>query len=284
MPTGRGRPRKPRLRRAISTAYYATFAALTVEVARHYPAGAARLAVRRLVSHAAARRACEDLQRTRTVPWLHGNPPCHPELLAFATNFESLYILRHLADYDHDYSCTKLSRQSRRRGHRQATVPGVGADPRAFVEALVPSGGRPSKASAWVSSRGRRSRPGKRLASFGRPTRRRAATATTGAQCADRRSSRPNPRRGQPPSQIGGPRQRAPAPLPVISTTVTISRTSMTSGRVRTSTGRRLRPTSAHHTSPRFIRPPTLLRRPRSRRAAPDTAGTPHDPTHPWPV
>ena len=112
MPTGRGRPRKPRLRRAISTAYYATFAALTVEVARHYPAGAARQAVRRLVSHAAARRACADLQRTRTVPWLHGNPPCHPELLAFATNFESLYILRHLADYDHEYSCTKLDASS----------------------------------------------------------------------------------------------------------------------------------------------------------------------------
>ena len=81
MPTGRGRPRKPRLRRASSRAYYATFAALTVAVARHYPAGAARLAVRRLVSDAAARRACEDLQRTRTVPWLHENPPCHPELL-----------------------------------------------------------------------------------------------------------------------------------------------------------------------------------------------------------
>ena len=108
MPTGRGRPRKPRLRRAISTAYYAAFAALTAEVARHYPAGAAQQAVRRLVSHTAARRACADLQRTRSVPWLHGNPPCHPDLLAFATNFESLYILRHLADYDHDYSCTKL--------------------------------------------------------------------------------------------------------------------------------------------------------------------------------
>lgn len=107
MPTGRGRPRKPRLRRAISTAYYAAFTALTAEVAHHYPPGTARQTVRRLVSHAAARRACAELIRTRSVPWLHGRPQCHPDLLDFAANFESLYILRHLADYDHEYSCTK---------------------------------------------------------------------------------------------------------------------------------------------------------------------------------
>ena len=108
VPTGRGRPRKPRLRRAISTAYYAAFTALTAEVARHYPPGAARRAVCRLVSHGAARRACSDLRSSGSVPWLHGNPACHPDLLDFATNFETLYVLRHLADYDHDYSCTKL--------------------------------------------------------------------------------------------------------------------------------------------------------------------------------
>lgn len=108
MPTGRGRPRKPRLRRAISTAYYAVFAALTAEASRHHPAGTARNAVRRLVSHTSARRACKDLASTGSVRWLHGHPKCHPELLAFATNFESVYVLRHLADYDHDYSCTKL--------------------------------------------------------------------------------------------------------------------------------------------------------------------------------
>ena len=28
--------------------------------------------------------------------------------MTFAANFESLYVLRHLADYDHEYSCTKL--------------------------------------------------------------------------------------------------------------------------------------------------------------------------------
>lgn len=107
VPTGRDRPREPRLRRAISTAYYAAFTALTSEVARHYPSGAARHAVRRLVSHAAARRSCSDLRASRSVPWLHGNPACHPDLLEFAAHFERLHILRNLADYDHEYSCTK---------------------------------------------------------------------------------------------------------------------------------------------------------------------------------
>lgn len=41
------------------------------------------------------------------MPWLHGNPVCHPDLLKFAANFESLYLLRLLADYDHEYLCTK---------------------------------------------------------------------------------------------------------------------------------------------------------------------------------
>ena len=107
VPTGRGRPRGARLRRAISTAYYATFTDLTSEVARHYPASTARQAVRRLVTHVAARRACADLRKTRSVPWLRGNPACHPDLLRFAANFESLCLLRLLADYDHEYSCTK---------------------------------------------------------------------------------------------------------------------------------------------------------------------------------
>lgn len=107
VPTGRGRPRKPRLRRAISTAYYAAFVALTSEASVHQPSGAAKNAVRRLVSHTSARGACKDLASTGTVRWLPGHPKCHSDLLLFARNFESLYDLRHLADYDREYSCTK---------------------------------------------------------------------------------------------------------------------------------------------------------------------------------
>ena len=107
VPTGRGRPRKPRLRRAISTAYYAAFVALTSQASVHYPAGAARNALRRLVSHTSVRAACKDLAGRETVRWLPGNPNCHSDLLLFARLFESLYVQRGLADYDHEYSCTK---------------------------------------------------------------------------------------------------------------------------------------------------------------------------------
>ena len=75
----------------------------------------------------------------------------------------------------------------------------------------------------------------------------------------------------------------SPRTLLVISATVTISRTSMTSGRVRTSTGRLLRPTSVHHTSPRFTRLPTPERHPRNCRAVLGIARMPLDPPHPWP-
>ncbi|MCY4631542.1 MAG: hypothetical protein OXE75_11770 [bacterium] len=107
VPVGPGRPRVPRLRRAISTAYYATFAALTQEVARHYPANAARHAVRRLVGHGAVRNVCAAICARASVPWLPGNPSCHPHLLRFAEDFESLFSTRVYADYDHDYACTK---------------------------------------------------------------------------------------------------------------------------------------------------------------------------------
>ena len=84
------------------------FVALTIEASFHYPDGTAKNAVRRLVSHTAARAACRDLAKSGSVRWLHGNPRCHPELLAFANGFDSLHLLRHLADYDPEYSCTKL--------------------------------------------------------------------------------------------------------------------------------------------------------------------------------
>ncbi len=107
VPAGPGRPRVPRLRRAISTAYYAAFAALTQEVAHHYPANAARHAVRRLVGHGAARNVCAALRARGSVPWLRGDPTCDPHLLRFAEDFESLFSNRVQADYDHDYACTK---------------------------------------------------------------------------------------------------------------------------------------------------------------------------------
>jgi len=107
VPTGRGRPRKPRLRRAISTAYYSAFVALTFHAYVYHPAGAAGNALQRLVSHTSVRAACKDLTGKGTVRWLPGHPKCHADLLLFARLFESLYVQRGLADYDHEYSCTK---------------------------------------------------------------------------------------------------------------------------------------------------------------------------------
>lgn len=107
VPEGRGRPPAARLRRAISTAYYAAFNALTQEVARHFPGTEAQHAVRRLVGHGAVRGVCHDLRASRSVPWLFGKPACHEDLLQFAEDFDALYTHRILADYDHGYLCTK---------------------------------------------------------------------------------------------------------------------------------------------------------------------------------
>ncbi|MCY3806814.1 MAG: hypothetical protein OXG55_10450 [bacterium] len=107
MPEGRGRPSPARLRRAISTAYYAAFAALTQEIAHHFPSTEAQHAVRRLASHGSARTVCRNLRASGTVPWLFGKPACHEDLLQFAEDFDALYTRRILADYDHSYLCTK---------------------------------------------------------------------------------------------------------------------------------------------------------------------------------
>jgi len=83
------------------------FVALTSEASVHHPSAAAKHAVHRLVSHTSVRAACKDLTGKGTVRWLPGHPKCHADLLLFARLFESLYVQRGLADYDHEYSCTK---------------------------------------------------------------------------------------------------------------------------------------------------------------------------------
>ena len=107
LPEGRGRPASARLRRAVSTAYYAASTALTREVARHFPSAETQHAVRRLVSHGAARSVCHRLQASQTVPWMAGKPACHEDMLRFAEDFDTLYARRILADYDHGYQCTE---------------------------------------------------------------------------------------------------------------------------------------------------------------------------------
>ena len=101
VPPGRGRPSRARIRRSISTAYYALFTALTAEVARPYRRNV-RATARRLVEHGKARSVCETLK---------GNNRCDPNLREFANRFVRLYLSRQRADYDHTYEPDKSDAQ-----------------------------------------------------------------------------------------------------------------------------------------------------------------------------
>ena len=100
--TGPGRPAHAALRRAVSTAYYALFTALTEEAARLFKP-TVRVAARRLLDHGAPRSVFHRLGTTGKVPWLEGNPACHEDLLQVARVFTDLHAERQMADYDHAY-------------------------------------------------------------------------------------------------------------------------------------------------------------------------------------
>ena len=106
VPVGPGRPDHAMLRRSISTAYYALFAALRQEAARPY-SGEAQIAAWRLPSHGAARDVCAVLARSRHFPWMEGKPLCSHDLIDFAENFLALQAGRHSADYDFSYAPSK---------------------------------------------------------------------------------------------------------------------------------------------------------------------------------
>ena len=96
VPPGPGRPSRSRVRRAISTAYYALFTALTAEVARPYRRNV-KFSARRLVEHGKARSVCRTLRRDSSCA----------QLREFAGQFVSLYVIRLRADYDHTYEPDK---------------------------------------------------------------------------------------------------------------------------------------------------------------------------------
>lgn len=106
LPVGPGRPNHAMLRRSISTAYYALFAALREEVARPYSAQA-KPAAWRLPAHGAANDVCQNLVNRRSIPWMEGTPGCNADLLDFAENFLEVQAARHLADYDYGYAPKK---------------------------------------------------------------------------------------------------------------------------------------------------------------------------------
>ncbi len=98
-------PSEARLRRSISTSYYAAFHALSDEVARPY-SEAVRLTARRMLEHISARDVADTLMRG-TMPWLDGRPPCHELIIVFASDFDHLQLARHRADYDLGYAPTR---------------------------------------------------------------------------------------------------------------------------------------------------------------------------------
>ena len=101
VPPGRGRPSRARIRRSISTAYYALFTAFTAEVARPYRRGV-KAPARRLVEHGRARSVCETLKRSGRAD---------TNLREFAKRFVPLYLSRQRADYDHTYEPDKSDAQ-----------------------------------------------------------------------------------------------------------------------------------------------------------------------------
>ena len=75
VPPGRGRPSRARIRRSISTAYYALFTAFTAEVARPYRRNV-KTTARRLVEHGKARSVCDTLKgNNRADPNLRDRQP-----------------------------------------------------------------------------------------------------------------------------------------------------------------------------------------------------------------
>ena len=101
VPPGRGRPSRARIRRSISTAYYALFTAFTAEVARPYRRDV-KVFARRLVEHGKARSVCDTLK---------GNNRCDNNLREFAKRFVLLHLSRQRADYDHTYEPDKSDAQ-----------------------------------------------------------------------------------------------------------------------------------------------------------------------------
>lgn len=123
---GAGRPRTVNLRRAVSSAYYALFHAMTLAVAAHLlPRGSPdeRHGIARQVTHAAVRQVCE---------WVDGGKPgkhlddlvtrlrASDEISAIAQTVIKLQQAREAADYDHAADHTKAAALAHVRRAREA--------------------------------------------------------------------------------------------------------------------------------------------------------------------
>ena len=106
LPDEPGRPLDAAIRRSISTAYYAIFAALRQEIARPY-ASETKTAAGRLLEHSQAHEVCSALSKQKKVPWLADRPACGDDLVEFTKSFVTLQLQRERADYDDSYEPRK---------------------------------------------------------------------------------------------------------------------------------------------------------------------------------
>lgn len=102
VPPGTRLPSRDRIRRSISSSYYALFTALTAEFARPYRQNV-QATVRRLVEHGKARSACNILI---------GDSKSDATLREFAKQFVRLHLIRQRADYDHTYEPDKIDAEN----------------------------------------------------------------------------------------------------------------------------------------------------------------------------
>jgi hypothetical protein len=113
--TGGGAPRQVDLRRAISTAYYALFHAVTAEAADDLVGRTHRQSPRyqlvyRTIEHRSLLRLCEDIIKTTLPARYAGYEPAGgfgPDLQAFADAVIDLQEKRNRADYDPLFRVTR---------------------------------------------------------------------------------------------------------------------------------------------------------------------------------
>lgn len=101
------RPRQASLRRAVSTAYYALFHLLGIELAKNWKRAAERSTLARMLDHGTMAKVCDTKSKNLTTYFSQRPaPPANRELTVLrhlnviAETFVQMYQQRQIADYD----------------------------------------------------------------------------------------------------------------------------------------------------------------------------------------
>jgi uncharacterized protein (UPF0332 family) len=99
------RPKQASLRRAVSTAYYALFHLLGIELAKNWKRAAERSTLARMLDHGPVAKVCKT-KRDDLNKYFTTRPPASRHLTvlkhihAITNTFEQMYQQRQIADYD----------------------------------------------------------------------------------------------------------------------------------------------------------------------------------------